>query len=122
MRNILICGVIGFLIGMALIPTNKTKIKTKTNPFTESPYDHFDYQDNITSFTYVHWIQVDNIQKACDDLKGTPYLTPVVACAVYRSYFFINVCSIYSAKRLNMWTLGHEMRHCFQGDFHTLVL
>jgi hypothetical protein len=124
MRNVLIAFVIAFLVGFYWTShSQKSKSKGKvTNTATESPYDRMDYQNNITNFTYVRWIQVDNVQKACDDLKGTPYLTPVVACAVYRSYLFINFCSIYSAKRLNMWTLGHEMRHCFQGDFHTLVL
>ena len=121
MRKILICTVIGFIVGKSLIPTNKIKKKI-TNPFTESPYDRMDYQDNMTNFTYVHWIQVDNVQKTCDGLNDKPYSHPVLACAVFSSYFFINVCSIYSSKKLSSWTLGHEMRHCFQGHFHAIVL
>jgi hypothetical protein len=124
MRNVLIAFVIAFLVGFywSSHSQNRQSKGKVTNTATESPYDRMDYQNNITNFTYVRWIPVDNVQKACDEEKGTPYLTPVLACASYKNYFLFHICSIYSSKELTMWILGHEMRHCFQGSFHNLVL
>ncbi len=124
MRNVLIAFFVSFLCGIFL-SYHSENIKNKgkiTDAFNESPYDRMDYQDNMTNFTYVRWIQVDNVQKTCGEIKGSPFLTPVLACADYRNYFLFHVCSIYSSQKLTMWTLGHEMRHCFQGYFHSLVL
>lgn len=121
MRNIIIVFVLSLLVGK-YFGSNGEDIKSKkklSNPFTESPYDRMDYRDNMANFTYVHWVQVDNVKKACDEVSSKPFLHPVLACANFSSYFFFNVCSIYSHKNLQMWTLGHEMRHCFQGHFHT---
>jgi hypothetical protein len=51
-------------------------------------------------------------------LKGsrTQYNSKIVACAVRFSGG--RTCVIYTAKKLSLAVLGHEVRHCFEGAWH----
>ena len=89
----------------------------------ETPYEKFSTDKNFTNVSNIHWEQVDNIQEVCDGIRikqGLPrYGYKLEACSVWsRSFFFVNTCTIFTARKVNMWTVGHEIRHCFQGDFH----
>jgi hypothetical protein len=93
------------------------------NAIAESPYDRFSTEKNFTSNSNIHWEQVDNVQEACNKQRVSagfkPYSYPVEACSSWkRDIFFINQCYIITSKKVSYWTIGHEIRHCFQGDFH----
>lgn len=85
---------------------------------TDDPNEMFSMSNNYTDNSTIRWIGVDNVQKTCDvESKKRGYggiSWPVKAC----SFFNGNRCDIYTAKQLNMHTLGHEIRHCFQGSWH----
>jgi hypothetical protein len=115
MRRILFCAVIGFFIGKNAYNHNPIKIR---KAFDETPYDLMEHNENMTNLTYVKLIQVKNIQKTCDELKGSPYPYTVLACAHFRKFLILGICSVYTDQTPSYWTLGHEMRHCFQGHFH----
>lgn len=91
--------------------------------FAETPYEKFSTYDNFTNKTIMVWEQVDNIQEACEAASrkygNGGYGYKIDAC----SFWFKNnkgedVCRVLTPKQVNMWTIGHEMRHCFQGRFH----
>lgn len=78
----------------------------------------FPASKNITNQTNVRWEAVDNVQAACE--KGSHrrgyggFNYPVEAC----SFWDKSTCHVITAKKVNLHTLGHEIRHCFQGAFH----
>ena len=67
------------------------------------------------------WYVVQDVPQTCamaGALKGArvKYNEKVIACAVVFSTS--NSCVIYTAKRLTLAVLGHEVRHCFEGGWH----
>lgn len=89
---------------------------------SESPYDKFSNDKNFTNKTSVEWITVPDIQATCDadNLKrtGKRFGFSVEACSHWDKSIFGNTCVIYTERKVSYWTLGHELRHCFQGFFH----
>ena len=91
--------------------------------FAENPNKMFDATHNMTNKVSVEWIQVKDIQKTCDELSqekvNKKFGYAVEACSTWDeesdgSYS----CKIYTEKKTNIATLGHEMKHCFQGNWH----
>lgn len=88
----------------------------------EDPNALFGTSKNITNMTTVSWRQVKDVQKACNDeslkrgLGGFDF--PVEACSFWGKRLMLDVCLIITEKKTSMATLGHEIRHCFQGAFH----
>lgn len=78
----------------------------------------FDTKDNYTNQSTITWRYVSDLQKACETesrkrgYKGFGYA--LNAC----SFFDGNQCLIITEKKVSMHTLGHEVRHCFQGNWH----
>jgi hypothetical protein len=80
----------------------------------------FDMSKNITKKTTIElkYVEPKDIQKTCDTLsrnygnKGYSY--GVLAC----TFFWDNKCVVVVPKMVDMRTIGHEMMHCFQGDWH----
>jgi hypothetical protein len=67
------------------------------------------------------WYVVQDVPQTCamaGALGGLPsrYNPKIVACAV--RFPASNSCVIYTAKRLSLAVLGHEVRHCFEGAWH----
>ena len=88
------------------------------NAFNDDPNELFDSKNNYTDNSAIRWFPVDNVQKTCDlESKKRGYggiSWAIKACSFYTG----NQCDIYTSKKLNMHTLGHEVRHCFQGNYH----
>lgn len=84
----------------------------------DNPFELFDSARNFTVTSKVTWIPVDNIQATCDRearLRGyKAFDYDVKACSFYEN----DVCVVFTEKKLNMHTLGHEVRHCFQANWH----
>lgn len=88
----------------------------------DDPYAKFDATHNMTNNSDIEWKQVNNIQATCESeskkrgLGGFGF--SVEACSFWDIKFFKNHCVIYTTKKVDLETLGHEIRHCFQGAFH----
>lgn len=86
------------------------------------PFTKFDATKNMTNTTTVVWEQVNNVQEACDTeskkrgLGG--FKIQVEACSFWGKRLGLDVCHIITEKKTDLDTLGHEMRHCFQGAYH----
>jgi hypothetical protein len=73
--------------------------------------------DDVT----VGWVVADDVAQTCNmamSLAGAKvkYNRHILACAVV--YRVSNSCVIYTAEKLTLAVLGHELRHCFEGGWH----
>ncbi len=89
----------------------------------DDPYAKFSTNNNFTTSSKIEWKTSDNIQATCDKLSiqavGKPFPYKVLACSQWQhNYIFQDSCVIYTSKNTNMLTVGHEVRHCFQGEYH----
>lgn len=92
----------------------------------ESAYDKFPTTDGKYPTVVVTYRPVDNVQKACDAeaLKrdGKPFGFGVLACTFRDIEEFGNkplpTCLIIVPKVTDYHTYGHELRHCFVGQYH----
>jgi hypothetical protein len=86
--------------------------------FEDNPNTLFDTGSNYTNESRIKWTPVENLQETCEresrkrGFGGFNY--SIKAC----TFFDGNKCDIFTSKNLNMHTLGHEVRHCFQGNYH----
>ena len=88
----------------------------------ETPMDMFTATNNMTDKTEVTWVQVDNIQATCESESKKRgfggFGVPMEGCSFWDKKVTGHTCVIITQKKVNYWTLGHELRHCFQGAFH----
>jgi hypothetical protein len=80
----------------------------------------FEAQDKYEDIRLA-WYVVKDVPQTCAVarvLKGAKvqYNEKIVACAVL--FRTSNSCVIYTAKKLSLAVLGHEVRHCFEGAWH----
>ena len=85
----------------------------------DNPNKPFDASSNNYTESNIKWIPVDNVQAACErESKARGFGgfggSKMAACSFYNG----NQCTIITSKNPSMHTMGHEMRHCFQGPWH----
>lgn len=84
----------------------------------DNPTAQFDTTKNFTDNSTIKWVTVDNVQEACEKESQNRgyggFGMGVLAC----SFFKGNQCTIITGKKTSMHQLGHEVRHCFQADWH----
>jgi hypothetical protein len=92
-----------------------------SNVFASGSHDlEFEAQDQYDDVRLA-WYVVQDVPQTCamaGALKGAKvrYNEKVIACAVL--FRTSNSCVIYTAKKLSLAVLGHEVRHCFEGAWH----
>jgi hypothetical protein len=102
----------------ACIPMNVIAEKA----FKDNPYTMFSAKENKMTNTNIEWRPVKEIQAECEKesikrgLGGFGYA--VTACSFWSNDLLGNRCLVITSMNLNMHTLGHEVRHCFQGNYH----
>ena len=85
---------------------------TGCSSFTAKPYN-----ERRAAGPKIWWTLVDNAEAECI-LRGSPPPGPFIvirACAIISVK---NECEIITEKNTTMEILGHETRHCFEGQFH----
>ena len=84
----------------------------------DDPSKPFDATKNDYKSVNLSWVVTDDIQKTCAaeySKRRLGKLTwEVEACSFWNG----NQCTIYTKKKPNMHSVGHEVRHCFQGNWH----
>lgn len=70
---------------------------------------------------FITWLAVENPNRACHDLAAGnrspfPPDLEVLACAVFHKDS--KLCTIITGEHISLATLGHEVRHCFEGLWH----
>jgi hypothetical protein len=95
-----------------------------TNVFADNddPRAWFSTNKNMTTQSTVTWRAVENVQAECNKeskrLAGQSFGYAVLACSFWEKQNGRDVCTIITGKNTTMHSLGHEMRHCFQGNWH----
>jgi len=87
--------------------------------YDESPTALFSTSSNKKVTMKINWITTANPQATCNaEAKKRGYQNfgfTVSACG----FWLDDTCTIVTGKDTSMHTVGHEIRHCFQGDWHT---
>ena len=76
--------------------------------------------DNVT----IVWNRVDDVQAACQNLAGRKEIYAIRGCSKWTDSRHGRVCNIYAPRprseldSQSFITLGHELMHCFDGNWH----
>lgn len=62
----------------------------------------------------VEWIVVDDIDAACRGFQPLMEGRRYVGCTHYNN----TSCRVYTGRDTTLSILGHEIRHCFEGQWH----
>jgi hypothetical protein len=88
----------------------------------DDPTELFNGSAKLYKNANITWVTVDgDINARCNSeskkrgLGGFQY--PVQACSFW-SENRTNTCTIFTPTWTSMHQIGHEIRHCFQGDWH----
>ena len=88
----------------------------------ESPYDMFTLENSQAKTVVISIKVVKNIEETCRKLgsrrSNEPTTKYVEACSTWSLLGGKVTCTIFTPKNIDYWILGHEVRHCFQGNFH----
>jgi len=88
--------------------------------YYENPHEQFDMTHNISNNVTINFKQAADVTKAChsESLKrgngGIGYA--VDACSFWNDAH--TQCTVVTEPTANFHTIGHEIRHCLQGEFH----
>jgi hypothetical protein len=99
-------------------------VSTNTFAYYENPHQEFDMTNNMTNKTTITFRQVNNVTAECDKESrkrgNTGFGYNVDACSFWNGNRVLgsDECVIITAKTANFHTIGHEVRHCLQGNFH----
>jgi hypothetical protein len=93
-----------------------------TFSYEDKPFENFDTRKNFANKGEIVWRQAEDVNTACEResrrIGNNGFGYAVQAC----SFWFVSgnktVCTIITGRTTNLVTLGHELRHCFQGEFH----
>ncbi len=84
----------------------------------DSPTAPFSTKDNEHETMLITWKPVDNVQQVCQaeyKRRGFGAFNYAVdACSFWNG----KTCTIYTRKNPTMHDVGHEIRHCYQGNWH----
>jgi len=83
----------------------------------------FSAKKNFTNQTTITWEHFNNVQKACNSVshkKGySGFNDKLEACSFWEpNEDGSNSCLIFTKENVSLNTIGHEVRHCFQGNWH----
>ena len=89
-----------------------------------SPTDFYDVSklETDTTTVSIHTVPRDNVNAVCNkvssELGKGRFKTAVEGCAFWEVHNGQSYCHIIVGSRTNNDILGHEFRHCVQGQFH----
>lgn len=102
------------LVTLILVSTGSFASQTKW----QDPNALYDSRHNFTNRTTVIFKPVDDVRSACEvesrkrGRGGFGYA--LEACSFWEG----NTCTVVIQKKFTINTLGHEMLHCLQGNYH----
>ena len=92
-----------------------TMVLTGCTTIPDAPFQPLNSSERLTNKPIVMWEVVDDVDGHCKKLNDKiPKVLTVYGCAQPAKTW----CKIYTGKTTTMATLGHELRHCFEGNWH----
>ena len=90
--------------------------------YEDKPFENFDTKKNFANRGDIVWRQADDVNAACEResrrIGNNGFGYALLACSFWVRSGDKTVCTIITGHKTNLTTLGHEVRHCFQGEFH----
>ena len=90
--------------------------------YEDKPFENFDTKKNFANKGDIIWKQAEDVNAACEResrrIGNNGFGYAVQACSFWVVSGNKTVCTIITGHKTNLVTLGHEIRHCFQGGFH----
>ena len=62
----------------------------------------------------IRWVTVEDISSFCQAKVPLKSNKRLLACSEYNN----KSCTIYTGRTTDMAVVGHEIRHCFEGQWH----
>jgi len=95
---------------------------TTVNADWSDPQEPFDASNRVADKMTIEWVISNDIQATCEAESrkrgNNGFGFPLTACSFWTKQPTGYVCTIYTKKRPTTFTMGHEVRHCFQGNYH----
>jgi hypothetical protein len=73
----------------------------------------FEARPNLPDKT-IRWVVVENVSAVCQNKMPALAGQRILACSEYNNH----TCTIYTGLVTDMAIVGHEIRHCFEGQWH----
>jgi hypothetical protein len=73
----------------------------------------FEAQPNLPE-KIIRWVVVENVSAVCQNKIPALAGQRILACSEYNN----RACTIYTGLITDMAIVGHEIRHCFEGQWH----
>ena len=111
------------MIKILAIVLSSVTINLQAQPYMQDtewddPKVEFDASQTITDKTVVIWKRVDNVQAGCNAESKRQGVATIAYRVKACSFYTKNTCTIITGKKTTQHSLGHELRHCFQGIWH----
>jgi hypothetical protein len=81
-------------------------------------------KDEAATPVHIVWNKVDDVQAACEGASGRREIFKILGCSKWREASGQRTCTIYAPAprderdRERFATLGHELMHCTDGNWH----
>ena len=73
----------------------------------------FEARSNLPEKT-IRWVVLENVSSFCQGKMPALSNQRILACSEYNNH----TCTIYTGPVTDMAIVGHEIRHCFEGEWH----
>lgn len=98
-------------------------VSTTAFAYDDNPNTPFSTNMNFTKTSKITWLPQDNLQETCEresKRRGLGNFGYSLNACSFWDYEKDGspVCTIYTKRNPTMHTIGHEVRHCFQGPWH----
>ncbi len=116
-RRLAILALAGVLMGL----TGCASVKGPTLPVSElESFVPMPKQARLMNDVKVRWEIRENVAEVCGRAAqlttAQAWMTPPLACAMWN--VASKECVIITGTKVSHVELGHELRHCFEGNFH----
>jgi hypothetical protein len=107
--------------GVMMVLTGCASIQGPTLPVSElDAFVPMPHQARLMNDVKVRWEVRENVSEVCGraaKISATQaWMTPPLACAMWN--VASKECVIITGTKVSHVELGHELRHCFEGNFH----
>ena len=107
--------------GVLMVLTGCASVQGPTLPVSElETFVPLPKHARLMNDVKVRWEVRENVTEVCGraaQLSPTQaWMTPPLACAMWN--VASKECVIITGKKVSHLELGHELRHCFEGNFH----
>lgn len=107
--------------GVLMVLTGCASVTGPTLPVSElDSFVPLPKAERLMNDVKVRWEVRENVAEFCSRAAkistAQAWMTPPLACAMWN--VASKECVIVTGKRVSHVELGHELRHCFEGNFH----